>query len=103
MTPDEQHVYALAGMFAAIEYARVQHTGMSGAAAVADVQAALNAIAADCERGNLDILGSLATLTLRAATLACQASAAAGHPMTVPEFLDELERELTPPDDPSGL
>lgn len=102
-TPDDAHVHAVAGMLAAVEYARIQHAGMSGAADVAAVQAALDAIAADCRRGGLDILGALATVALRAAQLACQASAAAGHPLAVPQFLNELEAELTPPGDASAL
>ena len=109
-TPEDQHARVLAAMHAAIEYARVQHSGMatqhtSTAAGRAAVGAALDAIRADCEAvtPELDLTGALATITLRAATLACQASGAAGHLMTVPQFLDELERELTPPDDLSGL
>lgn len=103
MTPDEAHAHALAGMLAAIEYARVQHAGMSGAAALDGVQTALDGIRADCERGQLDLAGALASITLRAATLACQASEAAGKPLTIGEFLDEVQAELTPPGDLSGL
>jgi hypothetical protein len=113
MTTDEQHVQALAGMLAAVEYARIQHTGMeqkhqagdpAGAGRAQVLSAAsLYAVEEDCKRGDLDLLGSLAGVTLRAATLACQASTVAGQPMTVPEFLDELEAELTPPGDTRGM
>lgn len=102
MNTDEQRARALAGMAAAIEYARTMHGGMAGELYPAAVQEGLDLIAADCAQARppLDILGSLAAITLRAATLACQASAAAWPdqpPLTIPQFLNELERELTPP------
>ena len=102
MTSPDPHEHALAGLHAAIEYARVQYAGMSGAAPVADVQAALEAIRNECAAGGFDILGALATISLRAATLACYASAAAWpdrQPLTIAQFLAELESELVPPDD----
>jgi hypothetical protein len=113
MTPDDQHVQALAGNLAAVEYARIQHAGMKQAREAknqAEAErarvlsaASLYAIEEDCKRGNIDLTGGLAAITVRAATLACQASTAAGHPMTVPEFLDELEADLTPPGDTRGM
>ena len=87
--PAEQRVNAVAGMLAAAEYCRTMHGGMAGGIDPADVQQGLDFIRADCERGQLDILGALASVTLRAASLA----AAAVPGMTVESFLDLLEAE----------
>lgn len=87
--PGEQRANALAGMFAAIEYARTMFGGMAGGIDPVDVQQGLDFIAADCVRGKLDILGSLASITLRAAQKSVMVTGA-----TVPQFLDDLEAEL---------
>jgi hypothetical protein len=88
---DEKHVNALAGMAAAIEYARTMHGGMAGQLDPAGVQQGLDFIAADCMRAfpPLDILGALASITLRAAQKSVNLTGG-----TVPQFLDELEAEL---------
>lgn len=97
-TPDDAAASALGGMLAAVEYCRVQHTSMATRAQspepmlarLAEDVSALEAIRADCERGGLDLTGALASITLRAASLA--ASVIDG--MTVPSFLDLLEAEV---------
>jgi hypothetical protein len=88
-TPGEQRADALAGMLAAVEYARTMFGGMAGGIDPAGVQEGLDFIRADCERGRLDILGALASVTLRAASLA----SATVPGMTVESFLDLLEAE----------
>lgn len=97
MTDHDPLADAITGMHTAIEYARVQYHVMSGAVDVADAQYVLEVIRDECAQLNLDLTGSLAAITLRAATLACQASTAAGHPMAIEDFLDAIEREFTPP------
>lgn len=91
MGDDEQREYALAGLLAAAEYTRIQYTGMAGQGGdLLGVQEALEDVRADAQRGQLDLLGSLASITLRAASLA--ASVVDG--MTVPRFLDLLDAEI---------
>lgn len=85
----DAEVNALAGMRAAIEYARTMHGGMAGQLDVAAVQEGLDFIAADAIRGGLDIIGAMSSITLRAASLACSLS----DQLTVPMFLDLLEAE----------
>lgn len=86
----EQQAHALAGMLAAIEYARTMHGGMAGQLDVAAVQEGLDFIAADAIQGQLDILGALTAITLRAASLASNVTG-----ISVPAFLDKLQSELT--------
>jgi hypothetical protein len=97
-TPDhDAAAKALGGMLAAVEYLRVQFASMATRssapepmlARLAEDQAALYAIEEDCKRGDLDLTGAMAAVTLRAASLA--ASVVDG--MTVPKFLDLLEAE----------
>lgn len=91
MGADEQREHALAGMLAAVEYTRIQYSGMAGQGGdLTGVQQALEDVRADAERGQLDVLGALAAITLRAASLA--SSVIDG--MTVPKFLDLLEAEV---------
>jgi hypothetical protein len=104
ITPDEAHAHAIGGKLAAIEYCRVMHTilttlpagqpGLAEIRALVENQLALDGIEADCGKGDLDLLGALATITVRAASLA--SSVVDG--MTPGKFFDMLEAELTPPD-----
>ncbi|HWG01349.1 MAG TPA: hypothetical protein VG164_05820 [Trebonia sp.] len=105
ITPDEAHAHAIGGMLAAIEYARILHARTEGHISTPATGDGLAAVAADCAEATppLDLTGALAAITLRAATLACQASTVAGQPLTVLEFLDELVADFTAPDDLSGL
>lgn len=99
MATDEQHAQALAGMLAAVEYCRIQHTSMADlgqlppgetmSTQLAADQAALYSIEEDCKRGNIDLTGALAAITLRAASLASSVI----DNMTVPKFLDLLDAE----------
>lgn len=85
-------------MLAAVEYLRVQFASMATRnnapepmlARLAEDQATLYAIEEDCKRGDLDIVGAMSAVTLRAASLAT--SVVDG--MTVPKFLDLLEAEI---------
>ncbi len=103
MTSPDDHAHVIGGMFAAIECARLMDHARTGQIDPAAAQAGLELVRADCIRGGLDIMGSLATIGVRAGVLACQASEAAGHPLTVQQFLDELQAELTLPDDPGAI
>lgn len=87
---NDQRENAMAGMLAAVEYARTMHGGLAGQVDAADVQEGLDFITADAARGQLDVLGSLASITLRAAELTCLVI----DGMTVPKFLDMLETEI---------
>jgi hypothetical protein len=102
----------MAGMRAAIECCRIQYTGMAQASRQAGdrrvrtqaiARAAVLSTRKEAEAAGADLDGSLIGITLRAAQLACHTSTAAGQPMTIPEFLDDLEDELTPPDSPGDL
>ena len=105
-TPDDPRAAALAGMRAAIECCRIQHTGMAQGAELAGeaalrsqavAAAALEAARRDADRAGLDLDGALIAITLRAASLA----SAAIDGMTIPKFLDLLEAETRgwrPPD-----
>jgi hypothetical protein len=98
MSDDEKHAHAAGGMLAAVAYTRIQLAGMCGSLPLAAAQAELDAIAADCTEGNLDLLGALSSIALRAAQLHANVTG-----ISAEEFLDGLEREITPPDDLSGI
>ena len=97
-SPDDPRANVLAGMRAAIECCRIQHTGMAQAGELAGeaalrsqavAAAALEAARRDADRAGLDLDGALIAITIRAASLA----SAVIDGMTVPKFLDLLDAE----------
>ena len=85
----EQRANAVAGMLAAVEFCRAMYGGLAFGIDPVQVQEVLDFIRADCERGGLDLAGSVASITVRAAE---KSRVFTG--VSVPEFLDELEAEI---------